>query len=327
MSYDNAIWRPRVSCYADENDDARTYYLPCEQLVLRGNNKLQRDFLRYCTGYFTMEEILTKLSPPYNSRELLELAELLSESGVLVDSREYWRVYHPYSNNPMPLFESLSDKALGKLYDEVRYAQRDWGVTCRPSTAFSDLLRGRQTTRTFSGEPLGRQEIMDLCWITCGALDAYAWEDNGLLRRTIPSAGALYPLVLHVLIRVPGHDILSGAYRYEAKLKLQTFWNNEDAFKGCFIDDTYVSTCSACFVISGNVRLECRKYGDRGYRYTILEAGHAAQNLQIFCAEVGLGCVEVGGFYDKVVTESLNLPDGIIPITAVCVGHLPKEDC
>lgn len=327
MSHYSTVWRPRVSCYADESDDVRTYYLPCEQLVIRGNNQLQRDFLRYCTGYFTMEEILTKLSPLYNSQDLLELAEMLSENGVLVDSRECWRVYHSYSNNPMPLFEALSGQALGELYDDVRHAQRDWNDTCGSSTVFSNLLRDRRTTRIFSGEPLGRKEIMDLCWITCGALDAYAWEDNGLLRRTIPSAGALYPLVLHVLIRVPGHDILSGAYRYESELKLQTLWKNEDVFKSCFIDDTYVSTCSACWIISGNARLVCRKYGDRGYRYTILEAGHAAQNLQIYCAEVGLGCVEVGGFYDKAVAELLNLPDGIIPITAVCVGRFPKEEC
>ncbi|MDZ4225475.1 MAG: hypothetical protein U1C49_01365, partial [Candidatus Andersenbacteria bacterium] len=115
MPLNNTNWRPRVCCYADEVGDTRTYYLPNEELVIKGDKKLQQDLLHYCTGHFTMDEILVNLSPPYDRQELLGLTEVLFKNGVLVNSREYWRAYHPYSNNPMPLFEALSDHALNEL--------------------------------------------------------------------------------------------------------------------------------------------------------------------------------------------------------------------
>lgn len=40
------------------------------------------------------------------------------------------------------------------------------------------------------------------------------------------------------------------------------------------------------------------KYGDRGYRYALLEAGHTMQNLNLAVSALGLGCVNLGGFYD-----------------------------
>ena len=45
------------------------------------------------------------------------------------------------------------------------------------------------------------------------------------------------------------------------------------------------------------------KYGQRAYRFTLLEAGHAAQNLLLTAAALGLRAQPVGGFYDRRVDE------------------------
>ena len=39
------------------------------------------------------------------------------------------------------------------------------------------------------------------------------------------------------------------------------------------------------------------KYQDRGYRYTLLEAGHVAQNLNLVANALGYGAVNIGGFF------------------------------
>lgn len=52
------------------------------------------------------------------------------------------------------------------------------------------------------------------------------------------------------------------------------------------------------------------KYGDRGYRFIFLEAGHVAQNMNLVCAALGLGCVNIGGFFDREIDDLLDL-DGI----------------
>ena len=52
------------------------------------------------------------------------------------------------------------------------------------------------------------------------------------------------------------------------------------------------------------------KYGDRGYRFVLLEAGHVAQNINLAVTALGLGCVNIGGFFDRDIDEFLGI-DGL----------------
>jgi len=61
------------------------------------------------------------------------------------------------------------------------------------------------------------------------------------------------------------------------------------------------------------------KYGTRGARYTVLEAGHAAQNICLMVTALGLGCVTVGAFKDRTVKRLLQL-DGD-PLYLIPIGY------
>ena len=50
-----------------------------------------------------------------------------------------------------------------------------------------------------------------------------------------------------------------------------------------------------------------KKYGPRGYRYILLEAGHVAQNLCVRATELGLATLCAGGFLDSALNELLGL--------------------
>lgn len=50
--------------------------------------------------------------------------------------------------------------------------------------------------------------------------------------------------------------------------------------------------------IAGDMEYTGEKYGDRGYRFLNLQAGHAAQNLYLVCNAFDLGVVASGGFLD-----------------------------
>ena len=52
------------------------------------------------------------------------------------------------------------------------------------------------------------------------------------------------------------------------------------------------------------------KYNDRGYRFVLIEAGHVGQNLSLAAASLGLGCVNIGGYFDREIDNYLGL-DGI----------------
>jgi SagB-type dehydrogenase family enzyme len=61
------------------------------------------------------------------------------------------------------------------------------------------------------------------------------------------------------------------------------------------------------------------KYGPRGYRYVLLEAGHVALNLCLLAGEHQLGSLCVGGFLDAKLNRFLGL-DGINEAIVYCVG-------
>ena len=65
-----------------------------------------------------------------------------------------------------------------------------------------------------------------------------------------------------------------------------------------------------------------KKYGPRGYRYILLEAGHVAQTLCLGATERGLGTLCMGGFRDARLNRWLGL-DGIdeAVVYSVAIGH------
>jgi SagB-type dehydrogenase family enzyme len=52
------------------------------------------------------------------------------------------------------------------------------------------------------------------------------------------------------------------------------------------------------------------KYGLRGYRFALLEAGHVGQNFLLAATARDLAAVPVGGFFDRRVDELLGV-DGV----------------
>jgi SagB-type dehydrogenase family enzyme len=64
------------------------------------------------------------------------------------------------------------------------------------------------------------------------------------------------------------------------------------------------------------------KYGSRGYKYALLDAGFAGENLYIASGILGLGTCAVGAFYEEELCELLGI-DCIseIPVLIMPVGY------
>lgn len=72
--------------------------------------------------------------------------------------------------------------------------------------ALEDVLRRRRSVREYGREPLTRAQLGQLLWAAQGVTDA-----EGL--RTAPSAGALYPLEVRLVVGRAA-DLAAGVYRY-----------------------------------------------------------------------------------------------------------------
>lgn len=77
-------------------------------------------------------------------------------------------------------------------------------------------------------------------------------------------------------------------------------------------------------VLSVKDDLVAAKYGPRGYRYSLIEAGHVAQQVQDFCAAERLAVLEYGGFLDLRLSEVLGI-EGIAPLLMFAVGQIGDD--
>jgi SagB-type dehydrogenase family enzyme len=83
-----------------------------------------------------------------------------------------------------------------------------------------------------------------------------------------------------------------------------------------------LANAAAIFVLTG-VSLKSRlKYGERGYRFMLLKAGHIAQNLLLTAAALELGALPVGGFIDDEMDRLLGI-DGLneVSLYLVAIGR------
>ena len=67
------------------------------------------------------------------------------------------------------------------------------------------------------------------------------------------------------------------------------------------------SQAAAVCLLVARPRRATRKYGDRGLRHVLLEAGAIAQQIALACVALGVGSVDSSSFYDDEVHEALSM--------------------
>lgn len=182
--------------------------------------------------------------------------------------------------------------------------------------SLEEALAARRSVRSFEDTAPSLETLAQLCWAAQGVSD----EERGL--RTAPSAGALYPLELY-LATGDLAELGRGLYRYNPDLHTLVRERGGDlreAIAAAALDQTWIADAPAVFVIVGVPQRAERRYGARGERYTMLEAGHAAQNLSLQAVTLELGSTVVGAFSDRELKRLLELPEGYEPLYVVPVG-------
>jgi SagB-type dehydrogenase family enzyme len=194
-----------------------------------------------------------------------------------------------------------------------------------PTMSLGDALRRRRSVRDFAPEPLRLDELSTLLYAAYGITGAMAGgdpDDDVQQLRTCPSGGALFPLELAVLAN--DVDGLSEGLHHYAPFEhlLEEFGPvDEEAFTAAMVDRDYAEA-PAVVLVSAVFWRSRFKYGQRGYRFALLEAGHLAQNLLLTATALGLGAFPIGGFYDRRLDDLLGL-DGVneSSLYAVPVGR------
>jgi SagB-type dehydrogenase family enzyme len=166
----------------------------------------------------------------------------------------------------------------------------------RPRCSLWAALDARRSRREFGGA-LDRQRLATL-------LDA-GYGVRRRDRRTVPSGGALYPLELYLLEH--------GVFRYDPELHALEEHDDADPWSAfvaaCPVPEVANGAAAVILVLAvfGRSRF---KYGQRGYRFTVLEAGHVVQNVVLAAAALDIAALPFGGFYDAKI-DALVGADGV----------------
>lgn len=170
------------------------------------------------------------------------------------------------------------------------------------TTRKSQILKGKNHKIT-------KQEISKLCWA--------AYGKNIKNTRTAPSAGALYPCELYMIAL--NSELNKGIYHYNSnKHYLEKIGSEIPNMKDYLMMTKGFENTSVVFFITGLIERISFKYGDRGYRYLLLEAGAIAQNISLMSTNLNLVSTWFGGTADVEVEKILNI-DGINESLINCI--------
>ena len=238
-------------------------------------------------------------------------------------SRLYPGVTDPYVVGAARLERSIAMRVTASR-SVKRHPQRPFLALPAPDlgmATLADALVARRSHRTFRAGPLALADLATLLHAGYGITGKVEGTPQEL--RTAPSGGALYPLEVYAAChRVDELDL--ALYHYdplrhglEPVRPLGAPLGGELTPYGDVLAESAV-----VLAVTGMFWRARFKYGDRAYRFTLIEAGHVAQNVLLAAAALRLSAVPVGGFYDRAVDALLGI-DGIheASLYLVSVGH------
>lgn len=182
--------------------------------------------------------------------------------------------------------------------------------------AVEPALRARRSLREFAASPLALAELSQLLWAAQGTT-----SPDG--RRTAPSAGALYPLEVSVVV---GNvtDLPAGVYRYRSdghRLVAVAPGDRRRALAAAARNQDWIRAAPAVLVVAAVYARTEHRYGERAARYVYFEAGCAAENVALQAVALGLGMVVVGAFENSEVAAVAALDKSEQPLVILPVGR------
>ena len=130
--------------------------------------------------------------------------------------------------------------------------------------------------------------------------------------RAVPSGGALYPLEVYVVARRVT-ELPQGVVHLDPErrsLEVLRADDVDDELGAAMPAPELLADASAVIFVTAVFWRTRFKYGLRGYRFALLEAGHVLQNVLLAATALGVTAFPLGGFYDAAVEELLGV-DGV----------------
>lgn len=249
------------------------------------------------------------------------------------DPDALWEVFHDNSKNARAslalstLTSEQTQARMQELAEDLAYPAcptLDLPAPVLPlAMPLGDAILGRRSARSLAPAPLSLAQIAALLHATYGMVRANTFVPYPPRTRAVPSAGALYPLEIY-LHGAAIAGLGTGLHHYAPTRNALHHLDDRDRsaeIAAATLYPEYVAGAALTVFLTAMFERSTWKYGDRGYRYALLEAGHAAQNLVLAATALGLASFPLGGYFDREIDQLLDL-DGVTHSTVymICIG-------
>lgn len=324
--------QPLVIAYGyPKNANQMTFLGYGEEIIVEGCNEVLSKLLPLCNGVDRFENILNKLEDEYEKDSLIEVIKILLENEVLIDSRDFYWVFHKHSMNPPLCFRNLSENEIIDILRRRNYKsykardQISLSSSQEIDSALLEFMKSRQSIWKYSLKEMSFVKLSGLLRAAYGVIRRENLGSYTIPHRTVPSGGALYPLEIYVVTLAGIGRLEKGLYYFQKEKECMISLkkgNFRDKLKKLLLEvNETIETASLFLIVTAYFSRECEKYSNRGYRHILLEAGHLAQNVYLYCIDQNLGTLEISGFLDEELCNFLGInAHDESPITILAVG-------
>lgn len=182
-----------------------------------------------------------------------------------------------------------------------------------------EAIKKRRTVRSFSSRPVEKECLSQILYAAQGI------TEEGGFKRAAPSGGALYPLDVYAVVGEKGvEDLDAGVYHYVSsghRIELVAGGDKKEQLASASLHQMWMAKPPLNLVITAEYSRICSKYGERGRRYAMIEAGHVGENIFLQVEELGLNAGIVGAFEDMKIIKALGIPNEHEPLLVMPVGY------
>lgn len=163
-------------------------------------------------------------------------------------------------------------------------------------------LMKRRSVRAYSDQGLTLSQVGQLVWAAQGITE----PNRGL--RTAPSAIAMYPLKVYVIVKT-AEELAPGVWRYvpasHSLERVRGALSTEETARA--LPQGAMKQAPVVVAITGDLSIIGQRVPDRALEWTAIEVGHVAQNVLLEAVALGLASVPTAGFDPAAVLATLGL--------------------
>ncbi|GAB3772606.1 hypothetical protein GCM10028796_43550 [Ramlibacter monticola] len=288
-------------------EDTLVCRLPRKTLTVTAPGALLGEVLDLCDGRRRWEQVMARLGQHWASHSVRQFLSGLSAQGAIVEAGEALARWSEIGQVPSVYPQAATARELPRLAGRARGRLLPGAggetATTPAASRLGDLLRARESHRTFADAPLAASALRALAWAAHGVTRPAAEAAVGW-HRTVASGGNLHSArwFAYLLRELPGEagTQATPAGVYEARFHVEggaalepvhAAW--QDAWR-ILLDPRVLRFASALLLPVYDIGVPARKYGNRATVFAHVEAGQSLQNAQLMAAALGAAAIVRG---------------------------------